>query len=116
MAGARHHGMTIEACERPPRMDLAMPERFVVTIQAGAIRLLDRLSAIDAKLDKPAHPEPAPEHRVIASRPVASFASQVLDRSLRADLEAPSHFCMDELLGEIEVARVAVGAADIFGF
>ena len=112
-ARAGHHGMTIEARERAPRMDLAMPERFVVTFQAGAISFLDRLSAIDAELDQSAHPEPSTEHRVIAPRPVTSFASPALQIAARRDLKQLAHLRFREFEREFQMAGVAIYASDV---
>jgi len=94
-------------------MHLAMPERFVMAFEARAIRFLDRLPAIDAKLDQSAHSEPSTEHRVIASGPVASFTSPALEIAARRYLKQLAHLRLREFEREFQMAGVAVYASDV---
>ena len=92
-----------------------MPEPFVVTVHARAVGGLDRLPAIDAKLDQPAHPHASAGDRVIAPGPVASFTAVALEIVARLELEKPPHFGFGKFAREIQVASVAIHAADVFG-
>src|SRR5581483_6642627 len=53
--GGDHHQVAIETPHPSHPVGLAMPESFVVTLQAGLVGALDRLSAVDTKLNQVAH-------------------------------------------------------------
>jgi len=108
-----HHQVTVEAREPSRAVRGAMPERLVVTIHADLIRGLDRLPAIDAKLDQSAHTDATAGNRVIAARPVASFAAFALEVIARRDLEQLAHFGFREFAREIEMTSVAIRTADV---
>ena len=99
-------------------MGCAMPERLVMTIHAGAIGSLDRLPAIrgvDAKLDQATHPYASAHDGMVAAGPVASFAPEAFEVVARLELEEPPHFGFREFAREIQMAGIAINAADVSG-
>ncbi len=94
-----------------------MPERLVVTIHAGAIggldRLLTQLLRVEAKLHQPAHPHASTHDGMVASGPVAPFATEALEVVTRFNLEELAHFGFGKIAREIGVAGVAIHAADV---
>ncbi len=85
-----------------------------MAIHAHLIGDLDRLSAIDTKLNQPANADASSGDRMVAAGAVASFASTPFEVVARFDLEQPPHFGFGEFAREIQMAGVAIHAADIF--
>ena len=107
--------MTIET-RHPARVgDASMPKRFIVTVHASLVGPSDRLSTIDAKFDQPSHARAAAGDRMIAAGSVASLASATFEVIGRMELEQAPHFGFREIAREVEMASVAINAADVFG-